>query len=67
MRGKNRDFGQKLSGKILISFGSVVLVSEWLWPLSIRAIGIINMDMAGEQRPGAVIIIAGASRDSRLG
>ena len=30
VRGKNWDFGQELSGKILISLGSVVLVSEWL-------------------------------------
>ena len=50
VRGKNWDFGKELSGKILISLGSVVSKS----PLSnIRAIGIINMDMAGEQRgPG---------------
>ena len=32
VRGKNWDFGKELSGKILISLGSVVLVSKW--PLS---------------------------------
>ena len=30
VRSKNCDLGKELSGKILISLGSVVLVSEWL-------------------------------------